>query len=226
MSKPSSTVTPEATHETRRKLLLAAAQVFARLGFEHATVREICEQAGANVAAVNYHFGGKMELYRAVLLAGAEEKWKRYPDLALTDSEHGAEENLLSFVHSLLRQILETDCCDQNSHMGLIMAREMVEPTEVLEDIVNGFIRPSMEMLERLVQKLSGPGADPDAIRRATLSIIGQCLFYKHSWAVMQYLHPKVAMDEAEIRAIAEHITQFSIAGIGTLPRKKGSRRK
>ena len=110
--------------------------------------------------------------------------------------------------------------------MGLIMAREMVEPTEVLEDIVNGFIRPSMEMLERLVQKLSGPGADPDAIRRATLSIIGQCLFYKHSWAVMQYLHPKVAMDEAEIRAIAEHITQFSIAGIGTLPRKKGSRRK
>ena len=56
--------TEEDGHEsTRRRLLEAAEVIFAEKGFKHANVREICQQAGANVAAVNYHFGGKEQLY-------------------------------------------------------------------------------------------------------------------------------------------------------------------
>src|ERR1700675_15305 len=52
---------------TREKLLEVAEQVFADRGYQAATIREICVRAGANVAAVNYHFGDKLGLYTEIL---------------------------------------------------------------------------------------------------------------------------------------------------------------
>jgi AcrR family transcriptional regulator len=52
---------------TRERLLTAAAALFAEHGFRRVTVRDICEEASANVAAVNYHFGDKQGLYREVV---------------------------------------------------------------------------------------------------------------------------------------------------------------
>jgi AcrR family transcriptional regulator len=55
--------------ETRDRLLTAAAALFAADGYSKVTVRDICRKARANVAAVNYHFGGKTGLYQEVLHA-------------------------------------------------------------------------------------------------------------------------------------------------------------
>ena len=52
---------------TRTRLLHAAAAVFAEVGYNAATVRQICTRARVNVAAVNYHFGDKLGLYTEVL---------------------------------------------------------------------------------------------------------------------------------------------------------------
>src|SRR5271165_2202312 len=52
---------------TKARLLEAAGEEFANKGFELARVRTICERAGANLAAVNYHFGDKEALYVEVL---------------------------------------------------------------------------------------------------------------------------------------------------------------
>src|SRR5260370_1351185 len=56
-----------ASDPTRDKLLEVAEQVFADRGYQAATIREIFVRAGANVAAVNYHFGDKLRLYTEVL---------------------------------------------------------------------------------------------------------------------------------------------------------------
>ena len=52
---------------TRERLLTAASRLFAEHGFRGASVRDICNHAGTNPGAVSYHFGGKKQLYRAVL---------------------------------------------------------------------------------------------------------------------------------------------------------------
>ena len=53
--------------DTRSALLRAATFVFADRGFDAATLREVTRVAGANIAAVNYHFRSKDELLRLTL---------------------------------------------------------------------------------------------------------------------------------------------------------------
>ena len=52
---------------TKSRLLEGAGEEFAEKGFELARVRAICDRAGANLAAINYHFGDKEHLYVEVL---------------------------------------------------------------------------------------------------------------------------------------------------------------
>jgi AcrR family transcriptional regulator len=65
--------------KTEQRLLEAAGEIFAEFGYRAATVRQICEKAGANIAAVNYHFGDKEKLYLAVLRSVPEAYLEKYP---------------------------------------------------------------------------------------------------------------------------------------------------
>jgi len=53
---------------TRQRLLEAAEELFSDRGFEKVSVRDITERAGANVAAVNYHFGSREGLVEQVMV--------------------------------------------------------------------------------------------------------------------------------------------------------------
>jgi AcrR family transcriptional regulator len=53
-------------HETRTRILDAAEELFMQHGFEGTSMRQLTAKAGANLAAVNYHFGSKDALIEAV----------------------------------------------------------------------------------------------------------------------------------------------------------------
>lgn len=53
--------------DTRDALLTAARKLFAKKGYDGASIRAITTEAGANLGAVTYHFGSKRRLYEAVL---------------------------------------------------------------------------------------------------------------------------------------------------------------
>src|SRR5881397_1998942 len=100
---------PPANAATRRLLLNAAAEVFGERGFRAASIREICTRAGANVAAVNYHFGDKEALYLEVLkdtLRCTREKYP--PDMGLKAGA-SMEQKFRAFVHSFLLRIFDSE---------------------------------------------------------------------------------------------------------------------
>ncbi|RLE34262.1 MAG: hypothetical protein DRJ61_05535 [Acidobacteria bacterium] len=57
---------------TRQRLIAAGSTVFADNGFQGAAVRDICNLARVNPGAISYHFGGKRQLYRAVLRSAVD----------------------------------------------------------------------------------------------------------------------------------------------------------
>jgi TetR/AcrR family transcriptional regulator, regulator of cefoperazone and chloramphenicol sensitivity len=94
---------------TRQRLLEAAGEVFAERGFRAATVRDICQRARANVAAVNYHFGDKEHLYTAVLKYAFSCALQKYPPLLGLDDTASPEQRLRVFIRSfMLRLLAET----------------------------------------------------------------------------------------------------------------------
>lgn len=52
--------------DIKLRILLAAKKLFAKQGYDGTSVREICEEAGGNVALVSYHFGGKENVFFAI----------------------------------------------------------------------------------------------------------------------------------------------------------------
>ncbi len=202
-----------ASEQTRARLLEAAREVFSEQGFQGATVREICRRAEANVAAVNYHFGSKDGLLAQAL------HFESLRALQQTNAALDAppETRLRLFLRDFMRMLLDENSA---SSQCKIMARELADPTPALDKIVREALAPLLEFLGNLVREIVGDKVGEAEQRRCVYSIIGQCSFYRHSHPVLQRLQPKLRYSNREIEAIAEHIAEFSLAGIAHLARK------
>lgn len=204
-----------ASEQTRERLLDAAREVFSQQGFQGATVREICRRAEANVASVNYHFGSKDGLLAEAL------NFSRLKALQTANLQADAcpKIRLRLFIHDFMLLLLD----EKNpSAQCQIMARELADPTPALDKIVNEAVAPLHRFIGDLVVEIVGAKVSEAEQQRCVYSILGQCLFYRHSHPVLQRLHPKLRYDHKEIETLAVHIADFSLAGIRHLAKKTG----
>jgi AcrR family transcriptional regulator len=194
--------------KTRERILTIACEVFAKRGFRNTTVRDICQQAGVNVASVNYYFSSKEKLYEEVCKyacgISSEDSDQRFK----LNSSGKPEEQLKSFVQALLTNVLGKE---PSSWRHMIMSREMVEPTNALSIIIKEMIKPRFQQLYSTVRELLGKKASDETVRRCCFSITGQCLYYRFAHPVVMKLNPKQKYDQASIENLAEHITHFSL---------------
>ncbi len=198
--------------ETRQQLLEAAGAVFAEVGFRNATVREICQRAGANIAAVNYHFGDKERLYLEVFRYSQEKAHARYPLVSETTAATlPPEKKLYFFVHTLLQRIFDEG---EAAWHGKLMLREMMEPTAALDFVVTEKIRPMSVQLSAIVAELIGCPVTDARTWHCGFSVVGQCAFYCHSRPVVARLFPEQTFDTEALHQLADHITKFSLAGM------------
>ncbi|MEA2707493.1 MAG: TetR/AcrR family transcriptional regulator, regulator of cefoperazone and chloramphenicol [Phycisphaerales bacterium] len=214
---------------TRQRLLEAAGQEFAERGFRNVTVRDICTRAEANVAAINYHFGDKEKLYAAAV---------HYAHLCATRHDVvGAvaaakalspEQRLHAFIRTFLTGILETG---RPAWHAKLMAREIAEPTGVLNEIAQQTVRPRLQALSAIIRDIIGPRASQQTVINCARSVVGQILFYHFARPMLVRVFPNEPLDASRLDELASHITSFSLAGLRgiaadlkKLPKTKGKR--
>jgi TetR/AcrR family transcriptional regulator, regulator of cefoperazone and chloramphenicol sensitivity len=197
--------------ETRRELLEAAGEVFAEVGFRNATVREICRCAGANVAAVNYHFGDKERLYAEVLRYSQQKALEKYPPLLDAAADASSEEKLRAFVRSFLLRIFDKG---STAWFGRMMAREMVEPTGALDALLKVRIRPMADLLGGIVAQLLDCSLHDEKVRLCCFSIVSQCVFFHHCRTMISQLFPEQRLDVSTVDQLAGHVSRFSLAAM------------
>ncbi len=204
--------------ETRSRILKAAARLFGERGFNHVSVREICQEAGTNVASVNYHFRDKLGLYRELI--GMIAEGMNRGKIAALDLGAGRppEEQLRAYIHGFLHQLLDSDP-KEDCWIEKIMAREMMEPTAALELIIEKGIKPAGERLNQLVSEVLGlPASDPRVLMSAG-TIQGLCIWYRSSRTVAERMVPGLRYTPEVIDGIADFVASFSLAGMRALMR-------
>ncbi len=196
--------------DPRQRLLEAAEGVFARKGFDGATVREICDRAGMNVAAINYHFGDKERLYiEAVKFAhicsgkGVSPPPDFPADMPPADKLRHLIRGMAESMHVPVRP----------ASMQLLM-REMAHPSAAGQAVVTEFIQPMAFCLRAVVRELM-PGLDENQMYMVGLSVIGQLLFYRQNRPVTELIFGRAVMDALTVDMVADHITRFTLAALG-----------
>lgn len=208
--------------ETRSRVLQAATEVFAAEGYRNATLREICRRAEANIAAVNYHFRDKEQLYAAVIEHAMRVAAERLPRASQVPGLP-AETRLRQFIHEMMESMLGAK---REAVVLRLMVNETAEPTPALDLMIERVIGPFHRQLAAIVAELLGPGATEEEIRDCAGSVVAQCTSYHHSAAVIQRLHGLELHDEAVIDRLTDHIFEFSLGGIRAMTAARSSREK
>ncbi len=196
---------------TKNRILLAAGPIFAEKGFEATTVREICEQASVNVASVNYYFGDKNLLYLETVKEARRRRAEQFP-FELDDNFDAPEHQLRRFVWTILNRLVAMQTAPWEVQL---LMREVMKPTEACRTLIEEYFRPFFNLLLQIVTQIADDDVPEHRIRQIGYSIIGQILFYRYSAEMVQLT---IDADEFkrnyDIENLADHITEFSLAGI------------
>jgi len=197
--------------ETQLRIIEAAGEIFADSGYNHTTVRAICVRARVNVAAINYHFGSKKNLYLAALKYWQTKAFEKYPfDPADFTTETPAE-RLGAFVRTLLLRVLDEG---EGSRFAKLMSQEFIHPTSGLDMMVEETVRPLFAFLSATVRQLFSTRAPDNTINLCCLSIAGQVFQLYMGRHMMRRLLNRESLNRQEIEGVAEHITAFSLYAI------------
>ena len=201
---------------TRQRLLESACGLFAEKGFTKATNKEICDRAGANIAAVNYYFGSKQNLYAEAWRKAFQDSLKAHPPDGGVPEDAPPEERLRGRVKAMIHFVADTD-----NQAFRIVHKEMAEPTPLLKQVHRECMRPLQQAMTAVVRELLGRDAPQKHVHFCQASIGAQC------FGVIMHLRmasesgraphppgPPIQDIAKDLEGYAEHVAEFSLAGI------------
>jgi AcrR family transcriptional regulator len=199
--------------ETRQRLLAAAAEVFAQKGYWEATHAEICRKAQANTAAVNYHFGSKESLYIESWKYAFEKSVEAHPPDGGIAAEAPVAQRLRGRILAFMQRI-----ADPGNYEIEIMHKEMANPTGLLTQPVHEKVEQMRQGMQAIVRELLGDQAKERQIALCVMSLVGQCfgpmLHLRHAKMAPGTPRPVGPPFEFGVEELADHVTQFTLAGV------------
>jgi len=181
----------------RERLLREAARIFAEKGFDKASTREICQAAELNIAAINYHFGGKEGLYREVLLVPVREISAQFagleaPDLPLKDA-----------LRQLLAAFIGLVDDPDGAQMMKLHLREMADPSPGYVDTMIAHIRPQYEAMCSAIARHIGLPEPDDTVHQVVSGLVAMAQDFCISRDFYLALRPSlIDSREALLRAL------------------------
>jgi Transcriptional regulator len=200
---------------TKARLLAAAKAIFAERGVRDATVRDICTRAEANVAAVNYHFGGKEKLFMAVLSDYLERCYERYPfNMGLGPAPTTAE-RLKAYIRSFLYRLMgDGDPTDEK--LGLLLSVEIIEPSEHFHVVAERYLMPMHDELLAIIRALL-PKAANRTVQLCAAGVSGHCLLFDNAKQLIRRHRPEMALENLGVELVTDFVFRFALAGISRM---------
>lgn len=194
----------------KEKILAAACDVFMEKGYRGATVAEICGRAGANIAAVNYYFGGKEALYQEVWRHSLAESTALHPPDGGIAAQSPPETRLCGQITALMNRLADPQTKD-----FLISQMEIVNPTGLLEDVMREELAPLRKNTQAVVRELLGPEANEREVVYCEACIISMCvhpMLMLRAWQRTEKTRTPMIMDDLD--AFVRHVARFALAGL------------
>jgi len=203
----------ERSAETRDRLLDAAEALFSARGFRATSVRDITAEAGCNLAAVNYHFGGKVNLYREMFhrrLGALREQ--RIASLRRALAAAGDRASLEMLLRAFTTAFLEPHLDESGGRRLMrLISRELLDPHLKPGTFQREMVEPVQKALTeaiRTVCRLSARAARP-----CIHSIVAQLVHVVQMRGLPGAPH-RAYQDDFAFPEIVNHIVRFSAAGI------------
>ena len=198
---------------TKEKILKVSAKLFAEKGFYGTSIRDIAKQAKVNVAAINYHFGSKKNLYLEVIqeifLSHAEKIRKEFI-FNIKNSPKNDPECVISVLSKavLLSKLPE----DERKVVFSLLVRELTDPSEAFPVIAKHALLPLVENVAKELNKFIK--TQKENLVLTVLSIISQIIFFNFfsRWVKDAVNFPEY--DEKTKEKIIQHIIKFSLKGL------------
>ncbi|QKG25307.1 TetR/AcrR family transcriptional regulator [Actinomadura verrucosospora] len=140
----------------RERILDAATRLFAELGYDGTSTRQIAEAAGLNIATVAYHTGGKRDLYLAVM-ERAYRAERAALETALADLTPDAA-GILALVDRYI------DFCAANPEIPALWIHRWMSDASDIADLEARYVEPLMEAVVREVGAAVGDDADVEYV--------------------------------------------------------------
>jgi AcrR family transcriptional regulator len=193
----------------RERLLEAAGEIFAEKGFKGATVREISDRAGVNLAAVNYYFRDKERLYieavKHAACSGMEDEHLAWPPRTPPAVK----------LRDLIRfQLLKFQDPSRPEWLARLVMRELTQPSEACTELVREFIEPRSKILLGVLRELLPAHTPRWKLFLTAFSIVGQCHFYCSHKPIVRLLVGEEDHKRLDVDALAEHIAQFTLRAL------------
>lgn len=206
---------------TKDRILNEAEILFAQKGYHGVTVREITEAASCNLAAVNYHFGNKWNLYLAVFQFRWLPRAKRIRESVIIALEKQANPSLADIVKALSLAFLKGPLADEErARHALLIIRELAEPTEAFELLAENALRPLISIIANHLRPMMPPELAEERLSLNILSIFALVTYFNLARAAVTHITGQ-EYDEDFKSMLVEHISDFSLKGLGAI--KKGS---
>ncbi len=205
---------------TRRRLIDAAERLFAEQGFANTSVRDLTGEAGANLASVNYHFGGKENLYVAVwqrMLVDMREARLAAVERVMSQPDPTVEQLVRALAVSLVKPMIDTP--QRGERMLRFYVREMSEPLLPQGMFAREMIEPVAAAVADALTRLC-PGLTRERAVLCLFSLAGQLLHVLQ----MKRLFGDGPLPEGltiDLGQAIDHIVEFSMAAIGQLAEKE-----